>query len=76
MVSKDQLREELHDCNIIIDALEKRNHELYAIIERKTAIIDAIVFKNKTKFNNMKDFDAYEEFMNDIFNNPIKAAIN
>ena len=75
-MSKKDLREELHDCNIIIVALEKRNIELYAIIERKTAIIDAIVFKDKTKLHNIKDFDAYQEFTNDIFNNPMKAACN
>ena len=74
MISKADLLEDLHEQGIIIDFLENRVTELNEIIERKTAIIDAIVFKDKTKFNNLKDFDVYQEFMNDIFDQPIITA--
>ena len=74
MITKAELLEQLHEQGIMLDFLDKRVAELNAIIHRKDAIIDAVVFKDTQKLNNLKDFDAYEEFMNDIFNNPIKTA--
>ena len=74
MITKKELYEQLVDTLLLNSVLEKRNEDLQEIIERKTAIIDAIVFKDKEKLNNIKDFDAYQEFMNDVFDNPIKTA--
>ena len=74
MITKSELLEQLHEQGIMLDILEQRNNELYAIIERKTAIIDAIVFKDKEKLNNIKDFDAYQEFMSSIFDAPIQKT--
>jgi hypothetical protein len=74
MPTKADLLEELHDLGVMVDWLEKRNNELNEIIARKTAIIDAIVFKDKEKLNNIKDFDAYQEFMSSIFDAPIRKT--
>lgn len=74
MISKSELIEQLHEKNIMLDWCDNRIAELNAIIDRKDAIIDAVVFKDKTKLNNLQDFNTYDEFMSSIFDKPINHA--
>ena len=74
MISKHELLEQLHEQGIMLDIMQQRNDDLQKALDRKTHLLDAIIFKDKIKFGNFKDFNAYEEFMNDVFNNPIKPA--
>ncbi len=76
MISKSELIEQLHEKDIMLDWCDARISELNAIIDRKDAIIDAVVFKDKTKLNNLKDFNTYDEFMSSIFDKPITKTVS
>lgn len=76
MISKSELLEQLHEKDIMLDWCDARISELNAIIDRKDAIIDAVVFKDTKKLNNLKDFNTYDEFMKSIFDKPITKTAN
>ncbi len=76
MISKSELLEQLHEKNIMLDWCDNRIIELNEIIDRKDAIIDAVVFKDTKKLNNLKDFNTYDEFMKSIFDEPITKTAN
>ena len=76
MISKSELLEQLHEKDIMLDWCDNRIIELNEIIDRKDAIIDAVVFKDTKKLNNLKDFNTYDEFMKSIFEKPITQTAN
>ncbi len=76
MISKTELLEQLHEKDIMLDWCDNRIIELNEIIDRKNAIIDAVVFKDTKKLNNLKDFNTYDEFMSSIFEKPITQTFS